>query len=150
MKKQDWFLLLLVIFVLIYYHNNKTSNIIINPEPTPVVPVTPEPIPVPKVTKTVYEKALEKAVQSNKKLLVLFTADWCGHCRSLKKDLPDMDTSDFEICELDIDEKINKDLKDRFSIKMIPCSIIIDPKLDQEIKRKCGYIPNEYKMWLKG
>lgn len=143
MKKHEYILLLLIIFALIYYHN---KSVIIYPQPVPSVPVVPNE---PEIIKNDYEQALDNAIKSNKNLLAIFTADWCGYCRSLKKDLPNMDTSKYEIIELNIDNDSVKNLQKKFNIKIVPCSVVINPKTDTEIKQICGYIPDKYKRWLK-
>ena len=37
--------------------------------------------------------------------MIIFSAKWCGFCRTLKKDLPSLDMSAYEICSVDIDDK---------------------------------------------
>lgn len=149
MKKYEYFLLLFVIACLIYYHNRPT--IVPLPIVKPKVVVTPIVTPDIDPDDKQYgcDASLQKASLENKKLLIIFSATWCGHCRSLKKDLPDMDFTAYEICHIDIDDEQTKDLVKHFDVKIVPMSVIVEPKLNKEIKRISGYIPDKYKKWLK-
>lgn len=84
-------------------------------------------------------------VSAEEKKLMIFSADWCGACKNLKKDLPEIDTSDFEIEVVDIDS--NPALKTKFKIRSLPTSIILIE--NEEKSRKIGYDKKEYKKWIK-
>jgi thioredoxin-related protein len=152
MKKHEYLLLLFVIAALVFYYN---KPIIDNNTPTDTKPKVIEPIaPVvvpdikPDENKNGCNIVLEKALQNNKNLLIIFSAKWCGYCRSLKADLEKLDVTNYEICYIDIDEEPNKDLVKHFNIKMVPTSISVDPKNNKEVKRISGYIPDKYQKWL--
>lgn len=149
MKKSEYIILLLIVCALIYHYKLSKNKIeIINPQPNIVVPIVPDdPDPI---IKNDYEIALDKASKSDKVLLVIFTADWCGYCRSLKKDMASIiDSKKYDIYIVDIDNESSQSLRERFDIKMVPCSIMINPKNDTEMGQICGYIPDKYKRWLK-
>lgn len=151
------FLLILVI----YYHNKNIDPIhkpvpVVEPDnnPDPVVPTPkpePKPEPVPQPEKNCCDSYKEKASKHNKKLLIIFSAKWCGYCRSLKKDLDSLvDKNKYEICLVDVDDKSLKDFIKPYNIKSLPTSVIVDPKNNTETKRVEGYDKNNYVNWLKG
>lgn len=82
--------------------------------------------------------------QENKTILI-FSADWCGACKNLKKDLDNIDTSGFNVEIINVDK--NKELKKDFKIKSLPTSVILIGK--EEISRKIGYNKKEYEKWIE-
>lgn len=146
MKKHEYLLLLFVIVSLVFYYNRSIVNI---NTPVNIEPIVPVVVPVPDENKSGCDIVLEKALQNNKNLLIIFSAKWCGYCRSLKTDLEKLDVKNYEICYIDIDEQSNKDLMKHFNIKMVPTSILVDPKNNKEVKRITGYIADNFKQWLK-
>lgn len=88
--------------------------------------------------------SINASAQETKKLII-FSADWCGACESLKRDLPDINTSDFDLQIIDVDS--NRQLKNKFKVKSLPTSIILIG--DKEESRKIGYEKKEYKRWIK-
>jgi thioredoxin-related protein len=146
MKKHEYLLLLFVIVSLVFYYNRSIVNI---NTPVNIEPIVPVVVPVPDENKNGCDIVLEKALQNNKNLLIIFSAKWCGYCRSLKVDLEKLDVRNYEICYIDIDEQSNKDLMKHFNIKMVPTSVLVDPKNNKEVKRITGYIADNFKQWLK-
>jgi thioredoxin-related protein len=94
------------------------------------------------------EEAQRLSQLTNKPALIIFGADYCKFCNSLKEDILNnslgSDIKDYIICYVDIKE--NVDLKEKYNISMIPDSrIFIDAR---EIKRIKGYSKNNYMKWL--
>ncbi len=88
-----------------------------------------------------YQEDLPDAVAQSKRegkdLLVLFTADWCGPCRRLKRDLAGADAfrRDVLICVVDCDKQ--KELSNLHQVRGIP-----DLRLYREgeqVKHTTGY-----------
>lgn len=86
----------------------------------------------------------EKALNSNKNALLIFSTEWCGYCTKLKNDLNKIDTSKLTICIIDADE--NVDLKRLYKVHSYPTSILIKNK--KEVSRKTGYSKEDYKRWI--
>lgn len=84
----------------------------------------------------------------NRPALIIFSADWCKHCVSLKKDFSNkqiIEMDDYIICIIDADFD-GKDAN-RFDVKTLPTSIILIG--DKEKSRKVGYIHKEFRTWLQ-
>lgn len=152
MKKIDRFILGIAFFCIVFsLYQNYTRHI---PSiPVVVVPEVPEPIePIkPELKQNIYydelEKCKELAAQYQKKIVVIFGADWCCYCRDMQKDVPNSLTfENYIACFINIENDKSK-LK-TYHVKNIPASIIIDSK-GQEISRKIGYKNKEYNEWLK-
>lgn len=163
MKKIDQLILLIGIVLMIigvYYVERKPNSI---PSPSPIIPVIipdvipePVPVPVPKpnvpdlVSNIVYddcEAALKLSRLHNRSLVLIFSADWCGYCKDLKKDIASIKPLDKTIiCVLDIEK--NSQLVDKYKIKGLPTSVIIVDNKEQS--RKSGYKKNDYETWLNG
>lgn len=137
-----FFILGLIIFSIYNRHINN-SNIV------PTIPniVIPN---VPDTTKTIfydeYEEAKKVSIAFNKKLLIIFGADWCPYCKDLKKDVSRIENFTYYIvCFINTDK--NKDIVSEFKIKSLPTSIIVD-KENEEV-RKTGYKYRDYEKWLE-
>jgi thioredoxin-related protein len=89
-----------------------------------------------------YEQAMEI---ENKKVLVIFGADWCLYCQKLKGDLDLLNLDEYVVCMVDADERA--DLKGKHLFKMLPTSLILLNK--KETSRKSGYSKQDYMGWLK-
>ena len=120
-------------------------------KPTPTIdPIAPPTINVPEnITDNVCDLALQKAIITKKNLLIIFVADWCGYCKTLKKDIEFLEHNN-ELCILNIDDIKNKEIIKHFSIKVVPTSVLINTNTNKEIKRIEGYKKIEYKNWLGG
>lgn len=99
----------------------------------------------------VYMKSLEDAIalsqDSEKDILVIFTADWCPSCDSLKEFLDKNESliENYIVCYVDHD--LNRDLVKEYSVKRIPDSRIL--RRLKEIKRLIGFSRNQYQEWIK-
>lgn len=94
------------------------------------------------------EEAQRLSKLTNKPALIIFGADYCKFCNSLKDDIlnkklsPTIDR--YIICYIDI--KLNPELKDQYGVNMIPDSRIFSNT--KEIRRVKGYSKNNYLKWL--
>lgn len=80
--------------------------------------------------------------------LIIFSADWCKHCNSLKNDFSNkkiVETDSFIVCIIDTD--FDAEYAKKFNVKILPTSIILQNNKEKD--RKIGYINNEYKTWLQ-
>ena len=101
------------------------------------------------VIKDDYETAKVLAKETDMPILLIFSADWCGYCQQLKKDMPNIQDIDrYIVCIIDIE--INPDLKQQMGIRSLPTSVIINQANSHEISRKSGYKATEYSRWLRG
>lgn len=152
MKKNNDIILIVLLIILVGYHvvNKQSEEVVVIPAvPSVVIPDIPEPSPSPDNHDNDCDIALKNANINNKNLLIIFGAEWCGYCRSLKKDLHLLrNINQYESCFVDIDEKSNTEIVQHFQLKSIPTSIIVNPKSNKEIKRQAGYIKDNYETWL--
>lgn len=83
--------------------------------------------------------AIALSEDTNKDILVIFTADWCKYCQIMKQDLEKDQKiiSDTIVCYIDIDNMENKDIVRQYKVKTIPDYCILRKKI--EIKRTRGY-----------
>lgn len=154
LQKIDSFLIIVALFLVGYYvRQNQGTDI----QPEPVNPVvipspTPEPQPDPEPEQILfyddYDKALNTSIKFDRKLIVIFTADWCPHCVTLKNNINDISFSDkFIVCVLDTENKNNKNLVSEFRPRGLPTSIVIDSN-EKEIDRKAGFSKSSYQSWI--
>lgn len=148
-------IVLALVSILIIHHKQRFAKPSIN-KPVPVV-VIPDPTPAPEprviVPKDIiiddYNHTVSCGKQLNKPVLIVFTADWCGFCNSLKKELKSIiPDHKYVVGYLDIDNEINKELLKKYRIESLPTSILLDSS-GKEIKRKKGFIRQNYKAWLE-
>ena len=69
------------------------------------------------------------------KTLYKFSASWCQPCKQLSKVLAEVDTSNYTIIEIDIDEDVVKTAS--YGIRGVPTLVILDENL-VEVNRKTG------------
>jgi thioredoxin-related protein len=144
-------LTIIVLLCIAFFIHSRQNSVI--PTPNNPVVIVPEPInpqpPSPQPEEKGCDLSLAKALRVKKPLLIVFVADWCGFCKSLKNDLPNMNNIDqYIICLTDIDDESNKELVEHFGIKMIPTVIMVDPEQNKEIKRIAGYDKIKFSSWL--
>ena len=83
----------------------------------------------------------KEVIESDKKVLVDFNADWCGPCRMLRPILEDVasNTEDVKIASLNIDDE---DLiAEEYNVSSIPCLILFEG--GKEVNRSVGLIPKD-------
>lgn len=92
-----------------------------------------------------HEVAQSLSKETQMPLLTIYSADFCGYCQKLKKDIVELDTLDrFIVCIVDVEK--NKELQTQMKVKNLPTSIITIN--NKEVSRKIGYNKKEYKDWL--
>ncbi|MEZ5300595.1 MAG: thioredoxin family protein [Verrucomicrobiales bacterium] len=89
-----------------------------------------------------YDKALKKAQEEGKPVIVIFSASWCGPCQAMKKNVyPSSEVQPFHDkfvwAYLDVDEKKNKKVAEKFGVSGIPHLAILD-KDGKEIDKQVG------------
>lgn len=144
------YLILIVLVGTIYYRTNDSE-----PKPTPVKPIVNpvvNPDPPENIildTNIIYddiEKAEALAKIHQRKLIIIFGADWCPYCVDLKKDAKTIkEFDDYIVCFINTDK--NKNLSKQFRIRNLPTSVIINNK-GKEQSRKIGYKNKDYAKWI--
>ena len=75
----------------------------------------------------------EQAMKSNKPMMVLFYADWCGYCKRFAGLLPDIVnefSNDMNILLVNCEDPANKHIFKNYYVKGYPTVYIVDPKYD--------------------
>lgn len=93
----------------------------------------------------IFENNYKQAIQKEGKILIIFSTDWCGHCKTLKKDMDSLNLDDYTVCMINPD--VQKDLRKNYKINSYPTSVILEK--GKEVARKSGYEKNSYQTWLQ-
>ena len=91
----------------------------------------------------------EKALKSDKPMLALFYADWCGYCMRFMPKYKDIDhkySGKFNIVMLNVEAPENKALVDEVAITGFPTLYILDPKYDNVVLLNNAIYHNDKKM----
>jgi thioredoxin 1 len=86
-----------------------------------------------------------------KRVLIIFSADWCNPCQQAKDDMNNHKVlseiiKNYEIIDIDFD--VDKDIVTGYNIKTIPAFVVFED--GNELKRKTGYNgPNKLIEFLK-
>lgn len=94
-------------------------------------------------TLTLYNESFEFAKKNNQKILIVFGADWCPDCNSLRqrmednKEINNLLTKNYLVFNVDVG-RFNKNLKfaEKFGSpqkKGIPALVIVDPNQDGKV-----------------
>ena len=78
----------------------------------------------------------EKALKSEKPMLALFYADWCGYCMRFMPKYQAISrkySGKYNIVMLDVEAPANKELIEQVAITGFPTLYIIDPKYDNVV-----------------
>jgi len=88
-----------------------------------------------EVNKDNFDK---EVLQSDKRVLVDFNAEWCGPCKMMKPVLEEISTSNNEIKIVSINVDNEDELASKYNISSIPCLVLIEN--GEEINRSIGLI----------
>lgn len=86
------------------------------------------------------EAGFDKALQSDKLMMVDFWATWCGPCRMLAPVLDEIATEkagEVKVCKLDIDQ--SPELATRYGVMSIPTLMVF--KDGQVVNKSVGLVP---------
>lgn len=129
-----------------------------NVEPTEPPSVTPPVVPETPTTPAIfsdYDEALKEAKKNNKKMLLIFGADWCHWCKKLKNETLKSEEVQRELVENNIIEvHINTDQKrelaKKYRVRGIPAYALVD-KDEKELRSGSGFKDSEdFIAWLSG
>lgn len=89
-----------------------------------------------------------EVINSDKKVLIDFYADWCGPCKRLSPivDKVAKEKTDVKFVRIDVDN--NKELANRYNVSSIPTLVVIEN--GKEINRSVGLIPEDSILTLIG
>ena len=88
-----------------------------------------------EVNKDNFDK---EVLQSEKRVLVDFNAEWCGPCKMMKPVLEEISASNNEIKIVSINVDDEDELASKYNISSIPCLVLIEN--GEEINRSIGLI----------
>ena len=86
--------------------------------------------------QTITERELEEALASNKKVILQFSADWCGPCKRFTPILESFAKSYDELSVFKVDIGMQANLAKRFDVQSIPKIVLFDN--GEEIKSAVG------------
>ena len=91
-----------------------------------------------EVNKENFEK---EVINSDKKVLADFNADWCGPCKMLKPIVEEFadNNEDIKVVSINIDDE--DELAEKYSVSSIPCLVVFDK--GKEVKRNVGLISRD-------
>ena len=89
-----------------------------------------------------------EVINSDKKVLIDFYADWCGPCNRLSPivDKVAKDNKDIKVVRIDVDK--NESLMTKYNVRSIPTLVVIEN--GKEINRSVGLIPEDSILALIG
>ena len=80
----------------------------------------------------------KEVLQSDKRVLVDFNAEWCGPCKMMKPVLEEISQSKNEIKIVSINVDDEDELASKYNVSSIPCLVLIEN--GEEINRSIGLI----------
>lgn len=103
-----------------------------------------QPVFATEFFKGTYSEAMEKASRENKKVLLYFTAKWCGPCQVMQRNAFPSDSitsiidADYVALKIDKDSHSGERLSKQFSVQGLPTILIID-STGTVVGKKLGY-----------
>lgn len=110
------------------------------PRTSPPAQVEP-PQAKPSFTED-YEAAMG---ETERKVIVVFGAEWCPHCVLLKDHLKEMNLEGYLVCLVDVDQ--HKDIQKKHAVKLLPTSILIEK--GKETSREKGFDKAKFDAWVE-
>lgn len=94
----------------------------------------------------VFLQNYEDIKNTDEKIILIFSADWCKYCQYLRNDIDSLklNMNNFLVCVVNSDER--RDLFSKYKIKSLPTSIVIEQ--NKEKSRISGYSQEKYSDWL--
>lgn len=83
----------------------------------------------------------KEVLESEKKVLVDFNANWCGPCKMLKPILEEVASNNENIKFVSINIDDCDELAEEYNVSSIPCLVVFDK--GSEIKRSVGLISKD-------
>lgn len=128
---------------------NVQANDIPNPNPPVITPPDNGSLVI-----TTYEEALTEAKRSDRKILIVFGANWCAWCHKLKETVKSPEVKkaidDGNIIYIYVDTDNRKDLARKYNVNAIPAYVLID-KNENTIRSGSGFKdPTNFANWLLG
>jgi len=105
----------------------------------------PQTSPPPHLKPAFTEDYEEAMSEKDRKVLLVFGAEWCPHCVTLKAHLKDVNLDGFLVCVLDVDKR--KEMKSKHSLKALPTCIIVDK--GEEVSRMRGFDKKKFDAWIE-
>ncbi|GAB4241463.1 MAG: hypothetical protein OHK005_04500 [Candidatus Methylacidiphilales bacterium] len=101
-----------------------------------------------------YRQAMTEAKETGKPVMVMFTAEWCGPCRQMKKNvLPSAvvqsERSKWIWVVLDVDQPENQALARQYGVRGIPAFFFLDSQGRQLHKITGGRPPDQFAALLR-
>lgn len=91
-----------------------------------------------EINKDNFEK---EVLNSEKKVLVDFYAEWCGPCKMLKPIIEEIseENKNIDVASINVDNE--EELAEKYNVSSIPCLVIFEN--GKEINRNIGFITKE-------
>ena len=83
----------------------------------------------------------KEVLESEKKVLVDFNANWCGPCKMLKPILEEVASNNENIKFVSINIDDCDELAEEYNVSSIPCLVVFDK--GNEVKRNVGLISKD-------
>ena len=83
----------------------------------------------------------EEVLNSDKKVLVDFYAEWCGPCKMIRPILEDIAENDAAVKIASVNVESEEELAEKYDVSSIPCLILFDG--GKEISRNVGLMSKD-------
>jgi len=108
------------------------------PPPAQVEP----PVELPQFIED-YDAAMR---EKDRKVILVFGAEWCPHCVTLKENLKGMNLDGYLVCLVDVEK--HKGARKYHAVRILPTSVIL--KDGKEMSRKRGFEKQGFEAWVEG